>query len=148
MTTQTHSRFSWNLGGFLGSAIGCSAWIILTPFVAGWHSIGVVSALGCAAIILLAVPVLWRMREKIEPLKGMMIFLMVAFLATTSFLLIGHFMRLPILASWPPPQQAAALNYFWILLLFPALALLFWFIGRPTKSNSEQGSAHQSTTAP
>jgi len=77
----------------------------LTPFVAGWHVPGVVAALCCVSVILLAVPILWRSREKVTPLKGMMIFLAIAFIATASFLLISHIMSLPILASWPPSQE-------------------------------------------
>lgn len=57
MTPQRHTGFSWNLGGLLGSAFGCSAWIALTPFVTGWHTTGVLIALGCVAMILLAVPI-------------------------------------------------------------------------------------------
>lgn len=105
----------------------------LTPFVAGWHFAGTVAALGCVIVILLAVPILWTVRTKIEALQGMFIFLAVAFVATFSFLLSAYFMRLPLLASWPPAVHANASNCFWILLLFPTLALFFWFVGRPNR---------------
>ena len=146
MTPQRHTGFSWNLGGLLGSALGCSAWIALTPFVTGWHTTGVLFALGCVAVILLAVPILWSMRMKIEALRGMFIFLVVAFVATCGFLLFAYYAALPLLTSLPSSEQSAAADCFWILLLFPALALLFWVIGRSNRTNSEQGGAGQPAT--
>lgn len=141
MTTQQPARFSWNLGGLLGSAVGSSSWIALTPFIADWHTAGILIALGCAALILLAVPILWNLRMKIEPLQGILILLTVAFVSTFLFLLSAHIMRLPLLASWQPTKLADASNFFWILLFFPLLALIFWLIGRPKRTNSEQGGA-------
>jgi FtsH-binding integral membrane protein len=136
MKTQQNTGFCWNFWGLLGSALGCSAWMVLMPFIAGWHVTGIASALVCVIVILAAVPILWRMKENIKALQGMYIFLAIAFLATCSFLLIAHFMRLPMLVSWPPPASIEASKCFWILLLFPALALLFCIVDKSNKIKS------------
>jgi hypothetical protein len=78
------------------------------------------------------------MRAKIEALQGMLVFLAVAFLATSGFILSAHLMKLPLLVSWPPAKSADASSYWWILSLFPLLALYFWFINQSTRANSEQ----------
>lgn len=140
MKEPRRGRFSWNLGGLIGSAVGCSAWMALTPFLAARDLKGIIVALGCVMVILLAVPVLWSMRAGIEALRGIFILLAVAFVATLSFLLFAHFMSLPLLASWPPSRPAEASNFFWILLLYPALVLVFGFINRSgRKPSGEQG---------
>lgn len=92
-------------------------------------------------MILLTVPILWSMRTKLKALQGMFIFLAVAFVATFSFLLSAHFMGLPLAASWSPLKLANASGYFWFPLLFPILALFFWFRSRLI---SEQGRGSQS----
>lgn len=140
MTTQRQSRFSWNLGGLIGSAVGYSAWMALTPFLANWHVSGIVAALLCVVLILMAVPILWQMRAKIEPLSGILILLAAAFTSMSCFLLIAHFTGLPVIAGLPPYDMVKASDFFWALLIFPALGTLFWFMDRSInpKSNSSK----------
>lgn len=141
MRTKAQSGFSWNLGGLLGAAVGCSAWMVLTPFVASWPPAGRIAAIGCALLILGAVPALWRMRVWVGALQGMYLFLAVAFVGTSGFLLCAHFMKLPLLVSWPPPETGSAFACLWILLIFPALALLLWGVDRGMRTKSEEGAA-------
>ncbi len=139
MKTHQQHGLSWNLGGLLGSAAGCSTWMILTPFATGWSFVGIAVALACAISILATVPILWRVKTNLRALRGLHILLSVAFLATLAFLLYAHFTELPILASWPPTITSNASDYFWALLIFPALGMLFWFIDQQNNKESEQG---------
>ena len=140
MKTTQHNGLSWNLGGLLGISMGCSAWMASTPFWPGWHIMGVSVALLCVGVILIMVPLLWRMRSEIGALAGINILLAVTFVSNSIFLVGAHFMGLAVLSSWPPPRFASALESSWGLLLFPALGLLFWFLDHHTKNKSEQAA--------
>ena len=131
--TQPDRSCSWTFGGLVGSAVGCSAWMVLIPFVADWNLAGTAIALICAIAILLTIPVLWKIREKVDALQGMFILLTVAFLSTLGLLLYAYFMRLPLSNFWLPTKQVANLSYFWVLLIYPAIALFSWINNRSNK---------------
>jgi len=136
-TKLQQGRFSWNLGGLIGSAVGFSSWMAITPFWADWDAVGIVAALVCVVLILITVPVLWRMRAKIDAFRGIIVLLVVAFISSSIFLASAHLMNLTVLTSWPP-RLASASECLWGLLVFPALGVLFWLINQRTKTKERE----------
>ncbi|WP_411825558.1 hypothetical protein [Luteolibacter sp. AS25] len=135
ITHKKDTRFS-GFGALLGSTLGFSGWMVLTPFVAGWHIAGIAAGLGWVLLILLSLPLLWRRRKVIGQFRMQMLQLTVAFMATGGFLLTAHRMRLPLPRSWPPLVTTDAAGCAWILLLFPLLGVPVWLNHRQVKKHA------------
>ena len=148
MKAHAPSRFSWNLGGLIGSALGCSAWMVASAVASKWPPFGVVTSIVCAAAIWITVPQLWRQRPRLTALAGVFIFLTVAFLSTLVLLAVAHMNSFELVVSWPPLRFADAASCYWILILFPALALLFLALECFPPNTSEQAVACDGDSAP
>jgi hypothetical protein len=130
MSSNTSHRFSWNAGAIAGSAIGASFWMPTTALASGWPARGFAVALAAAALILISAYVLWQVRPRISAFQGLMILLAVGFAASLAFFLAAHILDLSIVDGWPGGKRSAPLDYVWVLLLYPALAVWFYYQNR------------------
>ena len=66
-------RFQWQTGGWFGSIIGSSAWMIPTAFILGSHRQIVLALLpaGCFLLINVVGVVLWHQRDRIRPFPAL-----------------------------------------------------------------------------
>lgn len=137
MSPKTSTRFSWNAGGIAGGALGLSLWMPATAIASGWPRAGVAVALAAALLILTAAWVLWLFRRRIEAFRGLLILLVIGFVATFLFLLTAHFMSLLLITGWPGGDLLSPLSCMWFLVLYPVLAAWLWLQANQ-RSNSEQ----------
>ena len=128
-----YEAFHWNAGGWWGSALGGSVWMLPTAFIlfskGDVVAAGVVSACFTAAVI--CGVVIWSQRDRFRALFGLQLILGIIGVLTTIVLASFQFLASPeSLASlqWTP--------WAWLLLLmFPALIIHFYFIQRRTEKH-------------
>ena len=128
MSTKTSSRFSWNFGAIAGSAIGASLWMPVAAFASDWPAVGISMALATASAIPAGAFLLWRLRQRISAFGGLLILLAVGFSATFVFFAGAEVLDLSLVDRWPGGGRSAPRSYAWVLLLYPALATLFWLL--------------------
>lgn len=114
------SKYTWNLGALVGSAVGCSAWMAIIAFAQSWQTTAMIAALACPLVILLAVPLLWWNQSKMSALTGTFCLLAIAFAATIIFLFIGH-------RTGFFPWQTGHCR---MVLIYPIMALGFHLLNR------------------
>lgn len=136
----TSNRFSWSAGGLAGSAVGASLWMPATALASGWTAIGVAAAFAAASIILVSAYVLWRSRQRLSALGGLMVLLGVGFVATVLFFAAAQVLDLSLISGWPGGKRDSPQSYTWVWLIYPALAAWFWLRNRQA-GNSEPGAA-------
>lgn len=79
-----------------------------------------IAALACPLVILLAVPLLWWKRSKLNALAGIICLLAIAFVATMVFLYIGQ-------RTGYYPWQTGHCR---MVLIYPIMALGFYLLNR------------------
>lgn len=113
-----NGAFQWNRGGWFGSQIGATLWLVLLGFVLLAQSRligGLFILLGLVANF--AGLWLWRKRESLAPYPAIQILL-----ATCG--LCALISMLSLRAS-EIPQPSVALPSLWFLLMYPGLMLVF-----------------------
>ena len=132
MTTSSRSlvgpgRFQWNAGGWFGSSLGGSAWMIVTSCFLVFHNqptLALLPAIGFA-IVLFASLLLWARRDRIYPFHGLM--------ALLGLLAIAIPLVAIVVPSYGSPAALAAMNWpasTWQTVLVCAIApaLMIWFL--------------------
>jgi serine/threonine protein kinase len=134
--TETHqtSGLQWNFWGIIGSALGSSLWMPVTAITSGWSGAGVALSDLTAAGVLLAALTIWSNRHRLTPFQGIMLLLTAVFIASATFLFGAHEMNLSVRSSWPGGKLISAASLLWSLLLFPVLAVWFWFMHKTDRS--------------
>jgi hypothetical protein len=120
-------RFQWNAGGWFGSSLGSSAWMIVTSYLLVFHnqpSLGLVPAVGFA-IVLFASLLLWARRDRIYPFPAMM--------GLLGLLAVAIPLVWIVVSSNGSPAALAAMNWpasTWPTVLVCAIApaLMIWFL--------------------
>ena len=132
MTTTSKSlvgpgRFQWNAGGWFGSSLGGSAWMIATACFLVFHDQPTLSLIPavCFAIVLFVSLLLWAHRDRIYPFPALM--------ALLGLLAIAVPLVSIVVPSYASPAALAAMNWpasTWPTILVCAIApgLMIWFL--------------------
>jgi len=120
-------HFQWNAGGWFGSSLGSSAWMIVASCFLALHdqpTLAMVPAVGFA-IVLLASLLLWARRNRIYPFPAMM--------GLLGLLAVAISLALIVVSSNGSPAALAAMNWpasIWPTVLVCAIApaLMIWFL--------------------
>ena len=132
MTTSSKSlvgpgRFQWNAGGWFGSSLGGSAWMIVTACFLVPHdqpTLALIPAV-CFAIVLFVSLLLWARRDCIYPFPALM--------ALLGLLAIAVPLVSIVVSSYASSAALAAMNWpasTWPTILVCAIApgLMIWFL--------------------
>ena len=130
-------QFQWNAGGWFGSQLGGTVWMLVAGVMFLPQSLVSATVLiACFAIANAVGCRLWLRRDRLAPypsiqrlLAVMAVFFVVAFVA---FDQTGPLMYLN-LEPTPFPK-----NLYWLLLMLPAIMLMFHFIEREARKRREK----------
>jgi hypothetical protein len=116
----------WNSGGWAGSVLGMSLWMVLAAGFALAQSEWTASAwlAVCGAGVVSVGMVLWRSRDRIAPLPAALILVSVSFIAAIAAIRLLD--SVPNVAS----IQGGLANHTWWVSIYPAMALLMVFVDR------------------
>lgn len=124
----TYDAFRWNAGGWFGSCIGSTAWMLPLSAIAFWYgslSLAIISCLTFFITVSLAL-VAWRFRERIDAYEAIQLLIGLVFMLTIIVLAGLQFLGnadTQKLAQWTP--------WGWcILLMFPIASLQIWWTRR------------------
>lgn len=136
-------RFQWNAGGFFGSSLGSSAWMVITSCFLVFHNqptLALVPAVGFV-IVLFTSLILWSRRGCIYPFTALMALQQLLVITIPLvWIAVSTYGSLAALASMNWPTST------WATVLVAAIApmLMFWLLflegsGPPnTKSTSRE----------
>lgn len=126
--------FQWNAGGWFGSQLGSTAYLLIMGLVVLFDSPrdgGPV--LLCGLVPNLVGWILWRRRDRIRPYPALQALLLAVFLGVLAFwAFVAWLASPPVVARYFQDIEQAA----WVLLLFPALMLQFRFLERRHRNAS------------
>jgi len=120
-TQPKSGAFRWNAGGWFGAQIGATAWIALLGILLLFDA----PLLGVLVLALATAPnvigiILWRTRERVGPYPATQILVAVSgAFALLTFVSLDVAGRIFIL------RAGAGRHVYWILLVYPALMLVF-----------------------
>jgi hypothetical protein len=120
-------RFQWNAGGWFGSSLGSSAWMIVTSCLLLLNSQPMLATVPAIAFAIVATAslLLWSRRDRIYPFSAMM--------ALLGLLAIALPLVWIVVQSYGSPSALAAMNWSesrWPTILVVAIvpALMIWFL--------------------
>jgi hypothetical protein len=131
-------RFQWNLGGWFGSSIGSTAWMLIVAAFLYVHGQSVLALVpGMAFLIVNAVTVVqWRRRCRLLPFRALMTLLVLLSVVTSVVLLaIERFASPVALAAMHWVESGAGLIPY--LLIGPVLIVLFVLLERSSVTKAE-----------
>ena len=124
-------KFQWNAGGWFGSTLGSSAWMLVTSCFLIAHNqpwIATIAASGFLANLIASL-VLWNHRDRVLPFSALMAIL--GFMAFT-LPLVWLFVQTYASAesrnamNWPASQWSTV----FVLILVPAIMIWFTYLER------------------
>jgi RNA polymerase sigma factor (sigma-70 family) len=132
----TYEAFRWNAGGWFGSCIGASAWML--PLAAGgfWYgaiSMAILACLSFVFIFALAF-IFWRLRERIDAYIALQMLIVLTFVTTIINIAGIQFLsnaQVQEFAHWTPWAWCS-------LLLFPLISLQFWWMRRSFQRDMQE----------
>jgi hypothetical protein len=140
-------RFQWNAGGWFGSSIGSSAWMVVTSCFLAFHNqltLALVPAV-VFTIVLLASLLFWALRDRIYPFTALM--------ALLGLLAIAIPLIWIVVSSYGSPAARAAMNWpvsTWTTIVVssiaPVLMLWFLFLERSALPQNKSTRPHSTTT--
>lgn len=138
MTTGQSTRtsaFAWNAGGWFGTQVGCTLWLLILGF-ALLPKDSLVAWLCVASFLVLNAWgfYLWRSRGQLTAYSGLQRFLLVGSVIIAAIVILVNDRGL----SEPPVSRALVSTYlpYWVILAAPALILLFFWRERRVKRSS------------
>jgi hypothetical protein len=129
---RTPTAFSWNAGGWFGSQLGCTLWLLILGVVllskdslAAWLCVGGFVLLNAWGLYL------WRSREKLTSYAGMQRFLLATSVIIAMVVVVVNGRGV----SEPPAPGALVSTYlpYWAIAVAPGLMLLFYWRERQVK---------------
>lgn len=119
-------RFQWNTGGWFGSQIGSTAYLVLLGgLLAAKAPRAGILVVVCGLLPNLAGTLLWMRRDRLAPYPALQGLLAIVFVFTA--LAIGGLVWSGPALGLDPSFSSEARQSAWILLLFPALMAMFHF---------------------
>jgi hypothetical protein len=129
---STVSAFAWNAGGWLGTQVGCTLWVLILGFVlfrrdalVGWTCVSSFFVLNAWGLYL------WRSRERLSAYAALQRFLIAASVVIALVVWVVNSRGL----SEPPSPGALVSTYlpYWVIAAAPALMLLFFLRERKVR---------------
>jgi hypothetical protein len=120
-------RFQWNAGGWYGSSLGSSAWMVITSCFLVFHNqplIALVPAVGLAVTLLVSI-LLWTRRDRVYPFTSLMMlfgFFAIAIPAVWFFVQLYGSTEVLAAMNWPVSTWT---NLF-VVSIVPAV--MIWFL--------------------
>lgn len=128
---QPASRFQWNAGGWFGSQIGMTAWILVTAFVL--YPVDMNTAIFVLLLFVFGNAIgtwMWTRRSRINPYKAIQTLVLIAGACSMAAVFIvadnGHWMAIQQFGG----AVSARTMYLLILAMVAGLLLLFHFLQR------------------
>lgn len=131
-TSPAPSTFSWNAGGWFGSQVGCTLWLLILGVVllskdsfVAWGCVGGFVVLNAWGLYL------WRRRDKLKAYAGLQRFL----LATSVIIALVVVVANRRGVSEPPTSGALVSTYLphWVIAIAPGLMAMFSLLERQVK---------------
>ena len=127
--------FSWNAGGWFGSQLGGTAWILVAAIMMLQRDVTIgVATLAFFLFANLVGTWIWSQRERFRPypaIQGLLVLMgVVSFAATFLLDQTGHFESLAVGA-----QASASTMYLVLALMIPGLMFLFHVIERNNRAS-------------
>lgn len=145
----SRGRFQWNRGGWFGSLLGSSAWMLVTSIFLLFYSQPFLAALplGGFAVVTFASYVLWSRRDRIYPYPAMM-----AMLGLFAILMPVVWMAISSNASpssleamnWPVDPRITAV----VFAIFPIGMVWFTLLEWSAKLDSKERSPSATKNVP
>ena len=134
---RRQQAFIWNAGGWFGSLLGCSCWILIAGGFATTLDGGLALVnFACFAVLVAAGVVLWAQRQRRDAYPSIQIFLAVTF-AVTLVVLLAWDLSGNLPKIMPPQAVAWPRTVYGLLLLFPLIMLQFWARERNARRQPE-----------
>ncbi len=135
--------FRWSTGGWFGSQIGGTGWMIPYGIIAALKSLlPGLFILGCAILANVIGHQLWKRRDRIHPYPAVQMLVFEVGVISAMVLWVGY--QTNLIAAFDARYSENPEKSFWILLMFPMIAAYFAFLekaGRRRRAqNAEQGS--------
>jgi hypothetical protein len=131
-SSDTRSAFQWNAGGWLGTQIGCTLWLLILGAVlmardplAGGLCIGAFAVLNGWGLYL------WRSRDRLSAYAGLQRFLMLASVLVAGVVIAVNWRGLSELPG--PGMPVSTYLPYWVIPAFPALMLYFYWRERQAR---------------
>ena len=133
-------QFQWNAGGWFGSQLGGTAWMLVAGLMfipQSLVSAGVLMA--CFAIANAVACRMWLRRDRLAPYPSIQwLIVVMGVVAAIAFVTVDRSGPLMYLDLEPSPFPK---TLYWYLLIFPAMMLMFHFIereGRKRRARTER----------
>ncbi|WP_197167752.1 RNA polymerase sigma factor [Neorhodopirellula pilleata] len=133
----THKAFRWNAGGWFGSGLGASVWMLPLAFAAVWFGSTMFASLmvACYLAVVVLVVALWRRRQVVHAYTALQT--LIAWIGFQTILVLGG---IQFLANPRTREFAQWTPWSWlVLLMFPVIALQLWWT-RKSFQRHMQGS--------
>lgn len=132
-------RFQWNAGGWFGSQIGSTLWLLLLGILSAPKSFLLSIIIICCFLAPNIIgSVLWTRRDRIAPYPAIQCLIAIigicSLIAFVSCDLMGH------LGSGGENVSDSD-NIYWILLIFPAVMVMLHFLNRA--GDDQEGNAEK-----
>ena len=141
-------KFQWNAGGWFGSSLGSSAWMLGTSgcqFAYNQQLIGMIPALAFVAILLTSI-VLWNRRNCIYPFSALMMMLgLIAFTNPFVWLIVQTLgsAESKIAMNWPASSWATI----FAIGIVPVIMLWFTYLERTAIARNSELTQNAKTVA-
>ncbi len=135
-------RFQWNAGGWFGSSVGSTAWMVVTACFLVFHGQILLAAvpLACFQIANAVGLILWQRRDRIFPFTALMLlFVVLSITIPLTWVIVASFASPAALTqmNWPLSVFATIA----VFCLVPAMMALFVYLERQSPTISQSGAA-------
>jgi hypothetical protein len=141
-------KFQWNAGGWFGSSLGGSAWMLVTSCFLFAHNQPLVAMIPIVGfiVILFASIVLWSRRDRVFPFSALMAILgLMAFTIPFVWIIIqkyGSFQSKNAM-NWPDSTWSTV----FVLTLVPAIMMWFVYLERSMAAQNRGLTPNSKTVA-
>lgn len=141
-------KFQWNAGGWFGSSLGSSAWMLVTSYFLVVHNQTFVAAIAVSGFlaILFASLVLWKRRDRVYPFHALLAILgLMAFTIPIVWLLVQTYAsaECKMAMNWP----VSGLSTVFVVLLVPATMIWFIYLESLAKRHNQTTRQKSETVA-
>ena len=141
-------KFQWNTGGWFGSSLGSSAWMIVTSCFLFTNDQPLVATVpvGGFLLILIASLVLWNRRNRMLPFPALMVMLsLMAFVIPSVWMIVQVYGSSDSKSAmnWP----ATAWSTVFVVALVPVIMLWFAYLERSATTHNLEMTQNAKTVA-
>jgi hypothetical protein len=129
---NARSAFTWNGGGWFGSQLGCTLWLLILGIVLSWRDVVAASVCASSFVILNAWGLyLWHRREQLSAYAGLQRFLLATSVVIAAVVAVVNLRGV----SEPPTPGAMVSTYlpYGVIVVAPALMLFFFLQERSAR---------------